>query len=144
MQTEMFEKWKEINDAALEPVVKANQIAARAVERFTKQQLGFVSEGIRNAVKQGQSLAEVKNIQDFIQKQTVVASEMADKIQAQAQETLELVLEVQAEFSALAEENFKAASAKMEEGVKAVAAKVEESVKVSAPATKKPAAKKAA
>lgn len=145
MQTEMFEKWKEANQAALEPVVKLNQITSRALERLAKQQMNLVSDSIQSGVKQSRSLGEIKNVQDLLQKQSALAVEIAEKLQSQAQEALEIVLETQAELNALAEENFRNASAKVEEGFKAVAAKVEEGVKAATKvAAPKPAAKKAA
>lgn len=145
MQSEMFEKWKEVNQAALEPVVKMNQITSRAVERLAKQQLALVSEGIQEGVKQSQSFGEIKTLQDLVQKQSALAAEYANKLQSQAQAALEIVLETQAELNALAEENFKVASAKVEEGFKAIAEKVEEGVKAATTgAVKKPAAAKKA
>lgn len=146
MQNEIFEKWKEVNQAALEPVVKLNQITSRAVERLAKQQLNLVSESIQEGVKQSQSFGEVKTLQDLMQKQSALAAEYASKLQGQAQAALEIVLETQAELNALAEENFRSASAKVEEGFKAAADKVEESVKAATGTAKKPAttAKKAA
>lgn len=146
MQNEIFEKWKEANQVALEPVVKMNQITSRAVERLAKQQLNLVSESIQEGVKQSQSFGEIKSIQDLVQKQSALAAEYASKLQGQAQAALEIVLETQAELNALAEENFKTASAKVEEGFKAIAEKVEENVKTAAGTAKKAtaAAKKAA
>lgn len=145
MQTELFEKWKEVNQAALEPVVKLNQITSRAMERLAKQQLNLVSESIQRGVQQGKSLGEIKNVQGLFQKQSSLIAELAEKLQAQAQEALDIVLEAQAELNALAEENFRNASAKVEEGFKAVAAKVEESVATATKAASpKPAAKKVA
>lgn len=144
MQNEMFEKWKEVNQAALEPVVKLNQIASRAVERLAKQQLALVSETIQDGVKQSQSFGEIKSLQDLVQRQSALASEYASKLQGQAQSTLEIVLETQAELNALAEESFKVASSKVEEGFKAIAENVEEGVKTATATPKKPAASKKA
>jgi len=144
MQNEMFEKWKEVNQAALEPVVKLNQITSRAVERLAKQQLNLVSESFQESVKQSQSFGEIKTMHDLVQKQSALAADFASKMQEQAQAALEIVLETQAELNALAEENFKAASVKVEEGFKAIAEKVEEGVKATTSAPKKPASKKAA
>ncbi len=144
MQTEIFEKLKEANQAALEPVVKLNQITSRAVERLAKQQLGLVSESLQEGVKQSQSFGEIKSVQDLVQKQSSLAAEYAEKFQGQAQATLEIILETQAELNALAEENFKVASAKVEEGFKAVAEKVEEGVKAATTVAPKKTAKKAA
>ncbi|GAB4351600.1 MAG: hypothetical protein Kow006_15630 [Gammaproteobacteria bacterium] len=144
MQTEIFEKFKEVNQAALEPVVKLNQITSRAVERLAKQQLNLVSESLQEGVKQSQSFGEIKSLQDLLQKQSSLAAEYADKFQSQAQAALEILLETQAELNALAEENFKVASARVEEGFKAVAEKVEEGVKAATAVAPKKTTKKAA
>ncbi len=145
MQNEMFEKWKEVNQAALEPMVKLNQITSRTMERLAKQQLALVSESFQEGIKQSQSLGEIKSLPDLVQKQSSLATEYASKLQGQAQVALEILLEAQAELNALAEASFKAASAKFEEGVKGFADKVDESVKASTGTAKKPAtAKKAA
>ena len=137
MQNEMFENWKEVNQAALAPVVKMNQITSRAMERLTKQQLTLVSESIQEGVKQSQSFGEIKSLQDLLQKQSALAADYASKLQGQAQAALEIVLEAQAELNALAEENFKSASTRIEEGFKAVAEKVEEGVKTATGSAKK-------
>lgn len=144
MQTEIFEKLKEVNQAALEPMVKMNQITSRAVERLAKQQLNLVSESLQEGMKQSQSLGEIKNLQDLFQKQSSLAADYAQKFQGQAQAALEIWLETQAEINALAEENFKVASAKFEEGFKAVAEQVEEGMQVAAPAGPRKTPKKAA
>ncbi len=99
------------SQAALERFVRLNQISAAAVEKLTKQQLALVEENVKAGMEQAQSLRDIKDVQELFSMQPKLAMEYAEKFKAQAQELLNIVLEAQAELTALAEEGLKSVSA---------------------------------
>ncbi|MDX1593698.1 MAG: phasin family protein [Gammaproteobacteria bacterium] len=107
-------QFNDFSQAALERLVRMNQISAAVAEKLTKQQLAVVEENVKSGMEQAQNLRDIRDVQELFSMQPKLAIEYAEKFKAQAQEMMNIVLEAQAELTKLAEEGLQSVTAEVE------------------------------
>ncbi len=112
MKQDAFEQWVEFTKNATEPMMKLNEVSARALEKAARQQFELAQEFIQLGSRQMQLLGQAKDPQKWAQEQAELASEFGKKLMARAQDSVALATETQKEMTALAEKVAKTASAK--------------------------------
>ena len=110
MKEDAFGQWVEFTKNATEPMMKLNEVSARALEKAARQQFELAQEFIQLGSRQMQLLGEAKDPQKWAQEQAELASEFGKKLMARAQESVALATETQKEMTALAEKVAKTAA----------------------------------
>ena len=103
MKEDAFEQWVEFTKNATEPMLKLNEVSARALEKVARQQFDLARDYVELGNRQMQLLGEAKDPQKWAQDQAELASEFGKKLMARAQETVALATETQKEMTTLAE-----------------------------------------
>ncbi len=112
MKEDVFEQWVQFTKNATEPMMKLNEVSARALEKVARQQFDLARDYVDMGNRQMQLLGEAKDPQKWAQDQAELASEFGKKLMARAQETAALATETQKEMTTLAEQVAKTATAK--------------------------------
>ncbi len=110
MANEVYDQWLELTKNATEPMMKFNEITARALEKVARQQFDLARDYMDLGARQVQLLSEAKDPQKWIQGQGEMATEFGKKMMARAQEMVDLATQTQKEMTAWIEEAAKKAT----------------------------------
>ena len=111
MKEDVFGQWVEFTKNATEPMMKLNEVSARALEKVARQQFDLARDYVDLGTRQVQLLGEAKDPQKWAQDQAELASEFGKKLMARAQESVALATQTQKEMTALAEKVAKSGAA---------------------------------
>jgi phasin family protein len=95
MNTELFDQWAELSRGAMEPVMRFNQITARAMERVARQQLDLARDYLDFSARQLQVLGETKDPQKLFAEEGKIAVEFGQKLRGRTEEFLQITAETQ-------------------------------------------------
>ena len=109
MKDDVFEQWVEFTKNATGPMLKLNEVSARALEKVARQQFDLASDYVELGARQMQLLSEAKDPQIWAQEQADLATEFGKKLMARAQESMALATQTQKEMTELAEKLAKSA-----------------------------------
>ena len=110
MKEDVFEQWVQFTKNATEPMMKFNEVSARALEKIARHQFDLAQDYVNLGNRQMQLLGEAKDPQKWAQDQAELASEFGKKLMARAQETMALATQTQKEMTDLAEKLAKSAT----------------------------------
>jgi len=109
MSDEVYDQWLELAKNAAEPMLKFNEITARALEKTARQQFDLARDYMDLGARQVQLLNEAKDPQKWLQGQGEMATEFGKKMMARAQELVDLATQTQKDMTAWMEETSKKA-----------------------------------
>lgn len=118
---ELMNDWLENSKAAMEPARRLGDIAQRAMEKVSEQNLAMVKEYMEMNARALQLMTSVRDPRALVTEQVTLAKELGDKILANAELFGKLATETQAELVKWAEDATEAAVAKAEEAVEKAA-----------------------
>lgn len=118
---ELMNDWLENSKAAMEPARRLGDIAQRAMEKVSEQNLAMVKEYMEMNARALQMMTSVRDPRALVTEQVTLAKELGDKILANAELFGKLAAETQAELVKWAEDATEAAVAKAEEAVEKAA-----------------------
>lgn len=103
MKNDPFEQWLSYAKTATEPVLKLNEISAKAMERMARQQFDVAQDYLELGSKQMQLLGASKDPQKWLAEQGDLATEFSKKLMSRAEEFAKIAAETQKEMAAWAE-----------------------------------------
>lgn len=121
----IFESVAEANQKAVAVAAELNKIATRTQGELVRKQISILESCLDAGTKHLKVVAETRDPQEFVKRETELAVEFGEKLVANAQESLEIQVQAREEMSRW-----------FEEGLKDVRAKAEAVVKPQAPARK--------
>ena len=101
---EVYAQWVDFAKNATEPMLRFNELSARALEKAARQQFDLARDYMDLGSRQVQLLNEAKDPQKWVQAQGDLASEFSKKMMARAEEFMQLANETQKEMTQWAEE----------------------------------------
>lgn len=101
--SEVYAQWVEFAKNATEPMLRFNELSARALEKAARQQFDLARDYMDLGSRQVQLLNEAKDPQTWVQAQGDLASEFSKKMMARAEEFMQLATETQKEMAQWAE-----------------------------------------
>lgn len=109
MSTRPFDRWLEMNRAALAPVVHWREITAEAAQKAVQHGLAIAQDGVELGTRQVQLLAEAKDPPEWMAEEGRIASEFGQKLMNRASNYVKAARETQEDLAKLAETTAKAA-----------------------------------
>ncbi len=103
MKNDPFEQWLTYAKTATEPVLKLNEISAKAMERMARQQFDVAQDYLELGSKQMQLLGATQDPQKWLAEQGDLATEFSKKLMARAEEFAKIAAETQQEMAAWAD-----------------------------------------
>jgi phasin family protein len=103
MNTEMYDQWLKMSKAAVEPMMRLNEITAHAMERVARQQLDLAREYVELGARQMQLMGGSTDPKAIMAEEGKLVAEFGDKLRERAQEYVQIATETQQAVSAWAE-----------------------------------------
>ncbi|CAK0777691.1 hypothetical protein CCP3SC1_900002 [Gammaproteobacteria bacterium] len=113
MKNELFEQWVTLTKEAAEPMMKLNELSARAMEQTARQQLELARDYLDLGARQVQLMGNVQDPQKWLSDQSELANEFSKKLTGRAEAFVVLANKTQKELSDWAEQNASKAKEKM-------------------------------
>ncbi|WP_062154686.1 phasin family protein [Beggiatoa leptomitoformis] len=119
MQTQ-FKNWSELNKNAFASAQQFADLQNAFLKNLTQKQLDMVGLYMESGVKQLRAFSEVKDFSNVFTAQLGVLKEVNQSLLGHYQSILKMIVDLQSDFSQLAEQNYKQSSALAEEKIKEV------------------------
>jgi len=113
MKKEIFDEWLKLSKNAVEPMMRLNEITARAMERVARQQLDVARDYLDLGTKQATIMGAAENPDDLLTEQGQLVSEFGERMINRAQEFAKIATETQQAVAGWAEETTKKATAEV-------------------------------
>jgi phasin family protein len=101
MDAEVMQVWEQMSGlvkSTVDSMLRLNEIASRATERFAQQQLAVMSDCFETGLGQMKLLGEAKGVQDVLAGQSKLATQCGEKWMGSARKLLEISLQAQSEL----------------------------------------------
>jgi len=121
MSNEMYDQWLDFSKKAAEPMLRLNEISARAMERIARQQMDLAREYLDLGTKNLKLLTETKDPRQLMTDQGEMVSDFGKKLVTRAEEFMSVANDTQKEIAGWAEEAAKKAAARPQTEPKAKA-----------------------
>jgi len=95
MKNEMFDQWMQANRAAVEPLMKLNEITARAFDQITQQNLVLARDYMDLSARQLQLLGVAKDPQEWANEESKLVADFAAKLMTRAEDFVKLAKQTQ-------------------------------------------------
>jgi len=105
MKNELFEQWITLTKEAAEPMMKLNELSARAMEQAARQQLELARDYLDLGARQAQLLGGVQDPQKWMTEQSELANEFSKKLTGRAEAFVVLANKTQKELAEWTEQN---------------------------------------
>ena len=108
---------------AFAPALKAQQEGIKALDRLSRYQYAVAGDYLEWSISQAKAASSAQTPNDFLSKQTELATALTDKLRARTQEFVSLATDAQTSFTdVVTEATAKAAEMSKEKAVKAASA----------------------
>lgn len=105
MKNELFEQWVAMSKDAAEPLMKLNELSAKAMEQAARQQLELARDYLDFGARQVQIMGNAQDPRAWVSEQGELASEFSKKLLGRAESFMQLATQTQQELSDWAERN---------------------------------------
>lgn len=112
MKNELFEQWVALSKEATEPMLKLNELSAKAMEHAARQQLELARDYLDLGARQVQLMSTVQDPQKWVAEQSELAGEFSRKLMGRAEAFMQLATQTQKELADWAEDSAKRVKAK--------------------------------
>ena len=113
MKNELFEQWMTMSKEAAEPMMKLNQLSAKAMEQVARQQLEIAQDYVDLGARQTELLLTAKDPQQWIAAQGELTGEFSKKLMGRTESFMKMSGETQKEMTDWAEQNAEKVKEKM-------------------------------
>lgn len=107
MKNELFEQWVALSKEATEPMMKLNELSAKAMEQAARQQLEMARDYLDLGARQVQLMTAAQDPQRWVTEQGALANDFSKKLMGRAEAYMQLATTTQKELAEWAEENAK-------------------------------------
>lgn len=107
MKNELFEQWVSLSKEAAEPMLKLNELSAKAMEQTARQQLELARDYLDLGARQVQLMSNSQDPQKWLSEQGELATEFSRKLMGRAETFMQLATQTQKELSDWTEANAK-------------------------------------
>jgi phasin family protein len=118
MKSELYDQWFEFSKSAAEPMLRLNEISARAMEKVARQQMDLARDYLELGARNLRLLSENRDPRQIMAEQGELVSEFGKKLLGRAEEMVGIATETQKDIAAWVEEAAKKATAAAQPGQK--------------------------
>jgi phasin family protein len=111
MKSELYDQWLELSKNAAEPMLRLNEISARAMEKVARQQMDLARDYLDLGAKNLKLLGENKDPRQLMAEQGDLVSEFGKRLLGRAEEFMGIATETQKEIASWVEAAAKKAAA---------------------------------
>ena len=111
MKNEFLDQWLEFSKSAAEPMMRLNEISAKAMEQVARQQMDLARDYMDLGTRNLKLLGESKDPQKLVADQGQLVTEFGQKLMGRAEEFMKIATEAQTALTTWAEEAAKKAAA---------------------------------
>ncbi|EIJ41621.1 Phasin protein [Beggiatoa alba B18LD] len=134
-----FKNWSELNKNAFLSVQQFADLQNTFFKNLTQKQLDMVGLYMESGAKQLRAFSEVKDFSHVFTKQFAVLNEVNQSLLNHYQSILKMIVDLQVDFTKLAEQSYRQSSQLTEEKIKAVLTVADKAVEKSAETVQKTA-----
>ncbi len=113
MKNELFEQWMTMSKEAAAPMMKLNQLSAKAMEQVARQQLEIAQDYVDLGARQAELFVSAQDPAQWITAQGELTGEFSKKLMGRTESFMKLAGETQKEMTAWAEQNAEVVKEKM-------------------------------
>lgn len=95
MSNEVFEQWMNFSKDAAEPIMKLNELSAKAMEKVARQQLDMAKDYMDLGTQQMQLMGQAKNPADWMTAQGELVADFNKKLMGRAEAFMAIANETQ-------------------------------------------------
>jgi len=107
MKNELFEQWVAMSKEAAGPLMKLNELSAKAMEQTARQQLELARDYLDFGARQVQIMGSAQDPKMWVSEQGELASEFSKKLLGRAESFMQLATQTQKELSDWTDQNTK-------------------------------------
>jgi phasin family protein len=113
--TDYVTQWIDLSKAAMEPLMKLNELNMKAVDQLAQQQVDLMKDYMDLGTRSFKKLSESKDVQEFWAAQAELVKEYGDKFISRARTYSDLAAETQAKLAEWQERALKEVAKRMEQ-----------------------------
>jgi phasin family protein len=119
MKSELYDQWLELSKNAAEPMLRLNEISARAMEKVARQQMDLARDYLDLGAKNLKLLGERKDPREIMAEQGDLVSVFGKKLLGRAEEFMGIATDTQKEIATWVEAAARKAAAQPQAETKA-------------------------
>ncbi|HEY5789977.1 MAG TPA: phasin family protein [Gammaproteobacteria bacterium] len=97
--TEWLEQLNETHSKTLNAILSLGELTSQTVEKLAQREFELANSALQEGLEQIQSLGQVSSLEEFMQRQQGLLSELNDRWLAQAKLRMDLLAEAQDDYS---------------------------------------------